>query len=90
MDTVLVPVRDAGGRRVAGYAKIDPGSDWIRDYPWHRLTDDGEAVTSRTRPPPGARSRWLRSSSTSPTGGRARRSGIATATRSTTGGRTSR
>jgi hypothetical protein len=45
MDTVLVAVRDAAGRRVAGYAKIDPGSDWLRAYPWHRLTDDGEAVT---------------------------------------------
>lgn len=45
MDKVLVPIRDAAGRRVAAYARIDPGRDWIRAYPWYRLTGDGEALT---------------------------------------------
>jgi len=41
----VVPVGDAGGRRVAAYATIDPGSDWIRRYRWYRLTSDGAPVT---------------------------------------------
>jgi hypothetical protein len=41
----LVPVADAAGRRVAAYARIDPRSDGIRAYSWHRLTAGGEAVT---------------------------------------------
>ncbi len=41
---VLVPLRDAGDRRV-GYALIDPGSDWITSYRWYRLTPDGPVVT---------------------------------------------
>ena len=34
----LVPVKDAAGRRVAAYARIDPRSDAIRAYRWYRLT----------------------------------------------------
>jgi hypothetical protein len=45
VDKVLVPISDAAGRRVAAYAKIDHGSEWIRAYPWYRLTGDGEALT---------------------------------------------
>ncbi len=42
---MLVAVGDAAGRRVAGYAKVDPGSEWVRNLSWHRLTADGEALT---------------------------------------------
>ena len=45
MDKVLVPIKDAAGRRVAAYARIDAGADWIRAYPWYRLTENSEAVT---------------------------------------------
>jgi hypothetical protein len=45
---VLVPLKDASDRRVA-YAKIDPESEWIRRYPWYRLTADGDAVTFSDR-----------------------------------------
>jgi hypothetical protein len=41
----LVAVSDAAGARVAAYAKIDPGSEWIRTYSWYRLTADGDALT---------------------------------------------
>jgi hypothetical protein len=41
----LVAVGDAAGRRVAGYAKVDPSSEWVRDLSWHRLTADGEPLT---------------------------------------------
>jgi len=41
----MVPVCDAGGRRVVAYARIDPRSEWVRAYSWYRLTPDGEAVT---------------------------------------------
>jgi AP2 domain len=41
----LVAVSDAGGRRVAAYATIDPASEWLREYRWYRLTPDGAPVT---------------------------------------------
>ena len=41
----LVPVKDAAGRRVAAYARVDPRPDGIRAYSWYRLTADGEALT---------------------------------------------
>lgn len=42
---MLIAVGDAAGRRLAAYARVDPGSEWVREYPWHRLTADGEALT---------------------------------------------
>jgi AP2 domain len=42
---VVVPVRDAAGTRLAAYASIDRRSEWIRPYPWHRLTAGGEPLT---------------------------------------------
>src|SRR5262245_41613917 len=50
----LVAVSDAGGRRVAAYATIDPASEWVRDYRWYRLTPDGAPVTF-THPAAGGR-----------------------------------
>jgi hypothetical protein len=41
----LVPVRDAGDRRVVGYATIDARSQWLRRFRWFRLTPDAAPVT---------------------------------------------
>jgi hypothetical protein len=41
----LVPLRDAGDRRVVGYAAIDASSQWLRRFRWFRLTPDAPPVT---------------------------------------------
>jgi hypothetical protein len=45
VEGVLVPVRDAAGARVTTYTTIDARSEWIRTYPWFRLTSEGHVVT---------------------------------------------
>ncbi len=51
---VLIPLRDAADRRVAGYATIDPRSQWLTRFRWFRLTPDGAPVTF-THPAAGGR-----------------------------------